>query len=60
MRDAPNDSSHCAVCGAEVATEEWHPAAIDESRDGVRIRTFCTDTCRNEWETTGARVAADD
>lgn len=52
----------CAVCGDHVDGQEWHPAAIEERSDGdIRVRAFCSEACRAEWNTERSEAAlADD
>ncbi len=55
------ETTCCAVCGSDVETQEWHPAAIDEVPGGdIRVREFCSEDCRAEWEEADQDVAAAD
>lgn len=45
-----DDTTPCAHCGGAVATSEWHPAATETTPDGdLRVQTFCSDACREQW-----------
>lgn len=53
-RDADGDSVQiCATCGAVVEDSEWHPVATRVTETGeVVIYLFCSDACKNQWQTT--------
>lgn len=45
------DDGRCAQCGGPVDRGRWHPVASEVDEEGVlRIRRFCSEACREEWE----------
>lgn len=47
---ASDDITPCASCGDAVTTSEWHPAATGTTPGGdLRVQTFCSDACREDW-----------
>lgn len=41
----------CRNCGSRIDQVEWHPVATQLDDDEFHLYSFCSDECRNEWQT---------
>lgn len=54
-------AGYCAACGAELPPNVWCPVRTETDPDGsVRVRTFCDETCRADWDGGGPGTVTDD